>query len=60
MTTTGVELEGDIDERGVLALVERALPDGVRLLAQALQPDADVPASLRPRATAPPAASPSP
>ena len=32
--------EGGIDERGVLALVDRALADRVRLLAEPLQPDA--------------------
>ena len=41
----GVELQGDVDERGVLALVERALADDVRLLAEPLQPDAHAPAS---------------
>ena len=35
-----VELEGPVDERRVLALVDRALADGVRLVAEPLQPDA--------------------
>ena len=50
----GVELEGDVDERRVLALVQRALADDLRLLAQTLQPDAHAPASS-PLAAASPA-----
>ena len=45
----GVELEGDVDERRVLALVQRALPDDLRLLAEPLQPDAHAPASASAR-----------
>ena len=52
----GVELQGAIDERRILALLDGALADDVRFVAQPLEADAHEPPPAGPRSPPPPRA----
>src|SRR4029453_16746040 len=51
LPATGIQLERPVDDSRVLALVDRALADDLRLIAESLQPDAHATAPVRPPAS---------